>query len=74
MLTRLSSPPVIYRDLIMEKLHFPDTRVVRGLVIPTTQMLPSPEVVVNPRRVCRSGGSRRPPQPGEAAPCVCIGP
>lgn len=48
MLTRLSSPPVIYRDLVMEKLHFPDTGVVMGPVIPAPQALPLPEVVANP--------------------------
>lgn len=40
MLTRLSFPPVIYRDLVMEKLHFPDTGVVMGPVIPALQALP----------------------------------
>lgn len=34
MLTRLSFPPVIYHDLVMEKLHFPDTGVVMGTLIP----------------------------------------
>lgn len=44
-------PPVIYRDLVMEKLHFPDTGVVMGPVIPAPQALPPPEVVAIPLQV-----------------------
>lgn len=40
MLTSLSSPHVIYCDLVMEKLHFLDTWVVMGPIIPSLQMFP----------------------------------
>lgn len=49
-------PPVIYRDLVMEKPHFPDTRVGMELVIPTPQALPPMEMVLNPVCIGRSGG------------------
>lgn len=55
MLTRLSSP-VIYRDLVMEKLHFPDTRVGMEPIIPKPQVLRPTEVVLNPGCTGRSGG------------------
>lgn len=57
MLMRLSSPPVIYHDLVMEKLHFPDTGVGIGPVIPAPQALPLLEMVPNLGCIGRSGGS-----------------
>lgn len=65
MLTRLSFPPVIYHDLVMEKLHFPDTGVVMGPLIPGGGGEPRVRLQVR--------GVPRPPQPGEATPCACIG-
>lgn len=75
MLTRLSPPPsVIYCDLVMEKLHFPDTGVVMAPVIPTPKALLLMQVVVTP--VCWQVRGLPPdtPSPGRLPQMPASGP